>query len=132
MAFTLTRDAWKIFKATNHLSKSPWYSRADVGPAIDKFHTAYDTWNKTPGYKTLASCVSKAVDLEKAFAKFITLKEAKDELGGPAKLQIQTWAGEARDAANKLRESYATLGKSKLKDQDARRMSQDLNGWFNL
>jgi hypothetical protein len=115
MSFTLTRDAWKNFKTQNNLSKSPWYSRADVGPTIDKFWTAEQVFVDTPTMTSLKNAYAAAVNLQKAFAKFITLKEAKSELKTAAKAQIQTWSSEIDEVTEELAWGAKTYEKQLLK-----------------
>lgn len=121
---TLNRDAWKKFKETNNLSKSSFFNKADVGPSIDSFQKAMDACKASPGAKTLATCVSKAVDLEKAFAKFIQLKEAKAELKEPAKKQLEAWSKELKECSTGLAKLYKSSEKD-LKAGDVKNLQLD-------
>src|SRR5690606_30598957 len=67
----LNRDKWKEFKNKHDFSKSSFFSKADVGPTIDKFQDAVARFQKTRAQKDLMSAFKKAQDLQKAFAKFI-------------------------------------------------------------
>ena len=91
---TLNRDKWKKFKEANDLSKSSFFNKADVGPHIDSFQKALEACKKSPGQKSLMTCFTKADDLNKAFKKFIALKETKAELKAPAKTQLEIWSKE--------------------------------------
>jgi hypothetical protein len=102
MAFTLTRDAWKRFKADNELSKSSVFNKADVGPSIDAFWTAAQAFNRAKTTDTVRKLFTKASDLEKAFGKFIALKETKAELKPPAKNQIEKWKQELDETKTDL------------------------------
>jgi hypothetical protein len=102
MAFTLTRDAWKRFKADNELSKSSVFNKADVGPSIDAVWTAAQAFNRAKTTDTVRKLFTKASDLEKAFGKFIALKETKAELKPPAKNQIEKWKQELDETKTDL------------------------------
>jgi len=119
MGFTLTRDAWKKFKADNNLSKSSAFSRADVGPHIDSLSKAYEQYKSEGGFKNIMSVISKLTDLDKAFAKFIALKETKEELipDGEAKKQIETWQGQLKAAKDALSE-FARISEGALQQKD--------------
>ncbi len=125
MSFTLTRDAWKNFKAQNNLSKSPWYSRADVGPTIDKFWAARDIFLKAPGMESLKKFFASATNLQKAFTKFVGLKEVKGELKTPAKTQIETWK-EQIDDVTKMLAIEAKRNEKQLLEADAKRLMESL------
>ncbi|HEX4000661.1 MAG TPA: hypothetical protein VHX65_19085 [Pirellulales bacterium] len=112
---TLTRDKWKTFKEKNNLSKSSFFSKADVGPHIDSFQKALEDCKKSPGQKSLMAAFSKGETLNKAFEKFIGLKEAKDELKPDAKKQLETWRGEL----SAMVQGLAKLYKSSEKDLQA-------------
>jgi hypothetical protein len=129
---TLNRDQWKKFKETNNLSKSSFFNKADVGPQIDKFQKALEDCKKSPGQKSLMAAFTKAQDLQKAFNKFIDLKETKNELKPPAKTQIQTWHGELDTAVQGLAKLYKGSEKGELKAADAKNMTNTLDGMFNL
>src|SRR5262245_51991975 len=123
MAFTLTRDAWKKFKADNNLSKSSVFNKADVGPHIDSLWKACEQYARAKGWQSFLPLVRKLLELQKAFGKFIALKEAKDELTPAAKSQIQTWQKQVNDAVFEL----AKIGgqdENKLKEKDVK----DLDG----
>jgi hypothetical protein len=117
MGFTLTRDAWKKFKADNNLSKSSVFSKADVGPHIDSLSKAYEQYKKEGGFKNIMSVISKLTDLDKAFAKFIALKETKDELKPDAKKQIETWQSQLKAAVAALSE-FARISENALQQKD--------------
>jgi hypothetical protein len=102
MAFTLTRDAWKKFKTDNDLSKSSIFSRADVGPTIDKFWEAANAFSTAKTTDTVRKLFTKCTDLEKAFDKFIALKEIKNELKAPAKAKIEAWKKELEQTKTAL------------------------------
>jgi len=125
MAFTLTRDAWKDFKTQNSLSKSPWYSRADVGPSIDKFWAARDIFLKAPGMESLKKFFGAATNLQKAFTKFIGLKEVKGELRALAKTQIGTWKDQIDDVT-KMLAIEARRNEAQLLEADAKRLMENL------
>jgi hypothetical protein len=112
---TLNRDKWKKFKEDNNLSKSSFFSKADVGPHIDSFQKALEACKKSPGQKSLMTCFTKADDLKKAFQKFIALKETKTELKAPAKAQLETWSKELESVVVGL----AKLQKDSEKDLKA-------------
>ncbi len=129
---TLNRDKWKKFKEDNNLSKSSFFNKADVGPTIDKFQKALDDCKKNPGEKSLMAAFSKAQDLQKAFNKFIELKETKQELKGPAKTQIETWHTELEEAVQGLAKLYKGAGQKPLQASDAKNMRERLDGMFNM
>ena len=125
MSFTLTRDAWKNFKTQNNLSKSPWYSRADVGPTIDKFWAARDIFLKAPGMESLKKFFAAATNLQKAFTKFVGLKEVKGEMTNPAKAQIETWKDQIDDVT-KMLAIEAKRNAKQLLEADAKRLMENL------
>jgi len=102
MAFTLTRDAWKKFKTDNNLSKSSFFSKADVGPSIDAFWKAAEAFSQAKTTDSVRKLFTKAGDLDKAFGKFIGLKEAKAELKAGAKSQIEAWKRELDETQKAL------------------------------
>ena len=121
MGFTLTRANWQTFKTTNNLSKSSWFSKADVGPTIDKFHVAYAAWKKQRGLKSLMECSKRADDLKKAFEKFIALKETRNEMTPTAKTQIEAWHTQLGNLGIKLAVVFRDNEKE-LKEKDAELM----------
>jgi hypothetical protein len=126
MAFTLTRDAWKKFKTDNNLSKSSAFNKADVGPHIDSLWKACEQYSREKGWKAFRPLVTKLTDLQKAFIKFIALKEAKEELTPAAKNQIQTWQKQLNDAVFALREHAATQ-ENELREVDVNALDRQLN-----
>ena len=125
MPFTLTRDAWKKFKADNNLSKSSVFNKADVGPHIDSLWKACEQYSRAKGWQTFTPLVKKLIDLQTAFAKFIALKEAKDELTAAAKSQIQTWQKQLNDAVFELR-NIAGKKENELKQEDVNALDHQL------
>lgn len=122
----LDRDKWKQFKTDNNLSKSSFFKKADVGPTIDKFQDAIVAYRKSKSKKDLMSAFKKAEDLQKAFAKFINLKEAKDELSTAAKQKIQKWSGQLDNVAKVLAKTYDEH-KEKLEANDVKELDKTLN-----
>jgi hypothetical protein len=126
MSFTLTRDAWKKFKTDNNLSKSSVFNKADVGPHIDSLWKACEQYSRMKGWETFRPLVTKLTDLQKAFGKFIALKEAKEELSADAKRQIQTWQAQLEGAAAELRK-IAAEDENKLRQKDVHELDGVLN-----
>ncbi len=108
----LDREKWKQFKTDNNLSKSSFFKKADVGPTIDKFQTAVERFRDSKSQKDLMSVFSKAEELQKAFAKFIQLKEAKDELSDAAKTKIKKWSGQLDNVNTALAKLSMSSGSS--------------------
>ena len=129
MSFTLTRDAWKKFKTDNDLSKSSIFNKADVGPHIDSLWKANEQYKRDKGWKAVITLITKLTDLQKAFTKFIALKEAKDELSAAAKGQIQTWHKQLDDAVSGLRD-YAGKNEDQLRQKDLNVLDRQLNEMF--
>ncbi len=109
---TLDRDKWKKFKTANNLSKSSVFKKADVGPLIEKFQKSVNECKKNPGEKSLLKCFGAADKLERAFQKFIKLKEAKQELQEDARKQLLKWEKELDSVVKGL----AKLHKGSQKD----------------
>ena len=126
MPFTLTRDAWKKFKTDNNLSKSKAFNKADVGPHIDSLWKACEQYSKAKGWQTFRPLVTKLTDLQKAFAKFIALKEAMGELTPTAKNQIQTWQKQVNDAVFALAK-LAGEGENQLRAEDVNALDRRLS-----
>ena len=116
MAFDLTREQWRTFKTTNNLSKSPWYSKADVGPTIEKFWVAHTACKNSPSLSTFMAFEEAATKLRDAFRKFTELKEAKKELTQPAFEKITDWRNEIIDLVSELEKDVLKIGKNKLKE----------------
>jgi len=126
---TLDRDKWKQFKTDNNLSKSSFFKKADVGPTIDKFQDSVVAFRKSKSQKDLMSCFKRAQDLQKAFAKFIGLKEAKDELSAAAKQKIQKWSGELDNVTTALAKVY-DQHKEELQANDAKQLDKTFDQLF--
>ncbi len=122
----LDRDKWKQFKTDNNLSKSSFFKKADVGPTIDKFQDAVVAFRKTKSQKDLMSAFKKAEDLQKAFAKFINLKEAKDELSAPAKQKIQKWSTQLDSVTKTLAKIHGEFEET-LKANDVKELDKTLD-----
>ena len=128
---TLTRAKWKTFKTDNNLSKSSLFNKADVGPSIDAFATAYAAFKTSKGAKDLLKASGKLTDLQKAFTKFIAIKELKDEMTPQAKTQIETWHREL-DGVMKSLAVIVKKHEPELKLNDAKIMNADLDKMFNF
>lgn len=128
--YELSRAKWQLFKKDNNLSKSSVFSKADVGPHIDKFQSAVENFEKVGGKKNLTTAFKKAGDLQKAFTKFINLKEAKGELSAPAKAKITKWKSQLDTIETKLAVFHETY-KDELAEVDKDNMVNDFNTWFN-
>ena len=128
MRFQLRREAWRDFKTHNNLSKSSIFNKADVGPHIDAWWSAYDQYKKSKNWKTFRPLVTKLTDLQKAFTKFIALKEAMDEFRDhpEAKQQILTWQEEVDEAIEKFRAKGLT-DESKLRTKGVKDLDDVLS-----
>lgn len=127
--FTLSRNTWKKFKTDNDLSKSSFFKKADVGPTIEKFQSSYEKLMQSKGQKDLMTCHSRCLDLQKAFDKFIDLKEAKGELKPAAKTQLNTWKKELAGLEKLLKLLYANY-KDDMAQKDKDDMIDRLDGIF--
>ena len=127
--YELDRDKWKAFKAEFNLSKSSFFNKADVGPTIDKFQSAMTTFAKSGGEKNLRAAFVKAQDLQKAFEKFIDLKEVEKELTLPAKAKIEKWHGQLNDCVKVLAQVHQKY-KDDLKEEDKVNMTNTLKEQF--
>ncbi|HQV29497.1 MAG TPA: hypothetical protein PLG23_15285 [Thermoflexales bacterium] len=125
MAFTLKRDSWKTFKTQNNLSKSSWFSKADVGPTIDKFWAAKDLWDKAWGMTSLRKFFTAATNLQAAFDKFIKLKVAKGEMSETVRSQIATWKQEI-DVVVRMLADANQKSQKELLEADAIRLRANL------
>ena len=115
MAFDLTREQWKTFKTQNNLSKS-WFSKADVGPTLDKFWIAHTACKNSPSLSTFIAFEKAAAKLRDAFRIFIELKETKNEMTQPAFKKITDWRNEIIDLVSELEKDVLKIGKNKLKE----------------
>ncbi len=122
-SFTLTRAKWRQFKDDNNLSKSSFFKKADVGPHIDSFQKAVAAFKSKPGKKPLESCFMKAVALQKAFEKFISLKEAKAELTPAAKAQLKTWSEQVEQTSKQLASMWKAA-KPQLEQLDIKNLDE--------
>lgn len=129
--YELTREKWRDFKEENGLSKSSFFKKADVGPSIDDFQNAVLAFRQSGGKKDLEKAFRKAEALQKAFAKFIGLKEAKAELSTTAKAKIQKWIKQLDTVSTNIA-VFHNEHKGELAANDAKNMQQDFKDWFNF
>ena len=117
----LTREKWREFKEKNNLSKSSFFSKADVGPTIDSLQKAVTAFKGSATKRNLESVVKKAGELQKAFAKFIQLKEFKEELKDDAKARINKWSAQINDLTAQMADIYRQC-KEELKENDRKEL----------
>jgi hypothetical protein len=125
----LTRGKWRTFKTQNQLSKSSFFNKADVGPSVEAFANAYANFKKTRSMNDLLKASSKLTDLQKAFTKFLAIKEVKQELTAGSRLQIETWKDQLDDVMKEMA-LYLQNNEAKLKKNDKKGLDNTLDKCF--
>ena len=121
----LDRAKWQTFKTTNNLSKSSFFNKADVGPNIDAFQKAVAEYRTAKSEKSLMKVFGKATDLQKAFKKFLDIKEGKNELTNDSRAKIEKWASQLDTVQKTLAVTHEKF-EAKLKQGDYDEMDKTL------
>lgn len=129
----LTRDEWKTFKVENGLTKSSFFTKANVGPLVDAFHKAGERWEAEDGMTGDGRKFLKATEkLSKAFSKFIRNKAAKQELTADALRQINRWQRELQETYDQVLDLLRLQSKGSGQVRDAEILGKKLDKMFNF
>lgn len=123
----LTPTGWKTFKKKHNLEKDPIIKKARIDGLLKKFQKAADECQDAPGDKSfmkIFSCVDK---LRAIFKKLVKQSEGS-QMPEAAKKQLTDWKAELKIISVSLSKLYAK-SKDGLKEQDAKRMRKDFDGW---